>query len=175
MQWNCAEQEKLCVTTACWVICIISVNMLRFLFPGKESAEGEKPVQRNRGQTLALLELNPFTWLKSILFSKYGICDWMRLCTVGAPQPHFCFHFSSSTSSKLSSTVQSLLISPDSKRLKEHLIRRSTVKYKACSTGVWFEKQQSKNRAWFDPDSVPLQPNFLFHFLHWHSSYVNNY
>lgn len=62
------------VTSVCWVIWIISVNMFRFIFPGKERGGGA--LQHKGKQPLPLLVLNPFTWVKPVLQNKYG-SEWL--------------------------------------------------------------------------------------------------
>lgn len=68
MQLNCAEQEKLCAPTACWVFTLLVWKYFASYSQGKKAQRGEGLVQCNGQTTLPLLESNPLTWVKSILY-----------------------------------------------------------------------------------------------------------
>lgn len=77
MQSNHAEQEKLC--NNCMLgICIISVKMLCFLFPGKESTEGRKP-GATQCVTNSSSGVEPLHMVKVNTLPQTLHCVWMRM------------------------------------------------------------------------------------------------
>lgn len=64
---------KLCAATPCWVSASLVWNCFASYSQGKKAPKGEGLVQRNRQLTPPLLELNPFAWLKSIVFCKKSL------------------------------------------------------------------------------------------------------
>lgn len=58
MQWNCAEQEKLCAATACWVFASLVWKCFTSYSQGKKAWRGEGMVQHN-GQTYSSAVKSP--------------------------------------------------------------------------------------------------------------------
>lgn len=84
MRWNCAEQEKLFAATACWVFASLVWKCFASYSQEKKAQRGEGLVQLNGKLTLPLLESNPLTWLKSIVFQKKSESRPRTTCLLAA-------------------------------------------------------------------------------------------